>query len=146
MRKKDSKNKGSDLQKNVLKILAIVFMFGLIIFMTSNFIRSVTIMTEKVRILEKVEEEVDQLRMDNLELILQKGEIVSYEYVEKEARDKLKYTTDDEVVFVIPEELLQAEALEEELMRAKGVDLEETSKDTQDVLQIWLEFLFFNGV
>jgi cell division protein FtsB len=146
MKERGIKKKNAFLRGDFIKIVATVFMLGLILFMTSNFIRSVTVMTEKLRILEKVEEEVDQLRMDNLELILKKSEIVSYEYVEKEARDKLKYTKDEEIVFVIPEDLLKSEVLDEELMRAKGIDIEDSPKGPQDVLHIWIDFLFFSGV
>jgi cell division protein FtsB len=44
------------------------------------------------RILEIAQEDVEELRMKNLELVLEKSEIVSMEYIEKEARDKLRYS------------------------------------------------------
>ncbi len=133
-------------ENKLLKIAIIFAMLGLIAFLSYNLFRSLDITSEKLRILEIAQEDVGQLRMENLKLVLEKSEIVSIEYIEKEARDKLRFSKDDEVLFVIPDELLESPLIEEELALARGSSIDDGEKDTQEIFNIWLDFLFVSGI
>ena len=133
-------------RKNFLKILGIFLMFASVVFIGYHFFLTLNLTNEKLRIMEVAQEDVAQLRIENLELVLEKSEIVSMDYIEKEARDKLRYSQEDEVLFVIPDELLESEWIEQELEDAKGFQRKEESKDPEEIIKIWLEFLFVNGV
>ena len=133
-------------RKKIFKILGIFSMLAFVVFVGYHLFLTLNLTNEKLRILEIAQEDIAQLRIQNLELVLEKGEIVSIEYIEKEARDKLRYSQEDEVLFVIPEELLESEWIEQELEAAKGLQKKEEEKDTEEIIKIWLDFLFVNGV
>jgi cell division protein FtsB len=68
-----------------------------------NSVKSITTAYQRFLLLEQAKEEVSQLRMRNLELIQRREHILQEDYVEKEARDRLYYVKDGEVMVVLPE-------------------------------------------
>ncbi len=124
------------------KLIFILLMLSLVSFVTYHLFLAINIANEKLQILEIAKEDVAELRIRNLELILEKSEVVSMEYIEKEARDKLRYTSEGDTVFVIPEELLNSDFVEEELEVARGSSKNEGDKTPEEVFQIWFDFLF----
>ena len=133
-------------KKKFFKIFGIFLMVASVVFIGYHFFLTLNLTNEKLRILEIAQEDVAQLRIENLELVLEKTEIVSMDYIEKEARDKLRYSQEGEVLFVISDELLESEWIEQELEIVKGLQKKEEEKDAEEIIKIWLDFLFVNGV
>ena len=131
---------------NLKKMLFIFLMLSFIAFMAYHLFLAINIANEKLQILEIAQRDVAELRIRNLELVLEKGEVVSMEYIEKEARDKLRYSGEDEVLFVIPEDLINSEWVEQELALAKGSPTQDDDKSPEEIFQIWMDFLFSEGV
>ena len=69
--------------------------------------RSFRQMGQKISLLKQAEQEVAELRLENLELSLRIEDAGSIENLEKEARDRLNYGKENEVVFVIDEGLME---------------------------------------
>lgn len=67
---------------------------------------SVKITIQKLEILKKAEQEVEDLRLTNLHLSISIKDMSTDKYLEKEARDRLNFGGKDEVVFVIPDSTL----------------------------------------
>ncbi len=131
---------------NLKKILLVFLMLSFIAFMAYHLFLAINIANEKLQILKVAQTDVAELRIRNLELVLEKGEVVSMEYIEKEARDKLRYSGEEETLFVIPEELLNSEWIEQELELAKGSSTQDEEKGPEEIFQIWMNFLFSSGV
>lgn len=125
-----------------MKIFSVFLMLTFISFIGYHLFLAVNIANEKLHILEVAHKDVEELRIRNLELVLEKMEIVSMEYIEKEARDKLRYSKEGETLFVIPEELLSSEWVQKEYEVAKGPTDGVEEKTPEEIFQIWLNFLF----
>jgi cell division protein FtsB len=98
--------------------------------------RSFRQMGQKLSLLKQAEQEVTDLRLDNLELSLQLEEAGTIDNLEKEARDRLNYGEEGEVLFVIDEELVEVgKRRVEEILNPK--------QETEDVkvLAQWVEFI-----
>jgi len=67
---------------------------------------SVKIAIQKLEILKRAEQEVQDLRLTNLHLSISIKDMSTDRYLEKEARDRLNFGGQNEVVFVIPENSL----------------------------------------
>lgn len=68
---------------------------------------SIIITVKKVDILKEAEKEVNSLRLENLNLSIGIKDMSTDEYLEKEARDRLNFGGKGEVVFVIPETMIE---------------------------------------
>jgi len=146
MLKKNWKRRKSREKITFQKILSISLMLFFVAFMSYHLFLAVNIASERLQVLEIAQTDVEELRIRNLELILEKSEVVSDEYIEKEARDKLRYSAEDEILFVIPEDVLNSEWLSQELDKAKGLSEKDEDKTPEEIFQIWLDFLFLNNV
>lgn len=69
---------------------------------------SIKITVQKLEILKKAEQEVEDLRLTNLHLSVGVKDMSTDKYLEKEARDRLNFGGKDEVVFVIPGSTLES--------------------------------------
>ncbi len=139
----ENRRKKNKVQNSLKKPIIILLMLSFISFMSYHIFLSIQIADEKLRVLEIAKEDVAELRLRNLELVLEKTEIVSAEYLEKEARDKLRYGADDEKLFLIAEGMLESNWVEDELKKAKGeIFQEKPEKSPEEVFDIWVEFLF----
>jgi cell division protein FtsB len=88
-------------------LVKLVFI-GISIFFFYNIIHSVEITVQKLNILKAARKEVESLRVTNLELATQLQSMQSPEYIEVEARDRLNFSGANDVIFVIPEALLES--------------------------------------
>lgn len=146
MFKKNGRRRKIKERANLKKISLIFLMLSFTAFMAYHLFLAVNIANEKLQILQVAQKDVAELRIRNLQLVLEKGEVVSMEYIEKEARDKLRYSAEGEVLFVIPEDLVNSEWIEQELELAKGRSKQDEEKSPEEIFQIWIDFLFSNGV
>ena len=98
--------------------------------------RSFRQMGQKLSLLKQAEQEVTELRLENLELSLQLEEAGTIGSLEKEARDRLNYGEQGEVLFVIDEELV-------ELGKRRVDEILNPKQETEDVevLAQWIEFI-----
>ncbi|MBD3328994.1 hypothetical protein GF357_00670 [Candidatus Dojkabacteria bacterium] len=109
-----------------LQIVFIITSF----FLLYNVAKSIYQTNFKLQILQQAEKEVEGLRLENIDLVMESDRVIEDEYIEAEARNRLNYGLDGEIQLVIPDELVNAE-LEEDLVHA----------DSRSVLQEWLDFL-----
>jgi cell division protein FtsB len=98
--------------------------------------RSFRQMGQKLSLLKQAEQEVTDLRLDNLELSLQLEEAGTIDNLEKEARDRLNYGEEGEVLFVIDDELV-------EVGKRRVDEILNPKQETEDVkvLAQWVEFI-----
>ena len=108
-------------------------------FLVYNVAHSVNITTQKVDILKNARQEVEKLRVTNLELDTQLQNMQSSQYIEVEARDRLNYSGSGETSFVISDELM-ATAKE----RLDGI-LNEKTTDERANWQKW-GVVIVNGI
>jgi len=114
-----------------------IVLIGISILMLLSVYRSVKQMGQKISLLKQAEQEVRELRLENLELSINVNEAGSLENLEKEARDRLNYGDENELVFVIDDELIELgkEKIEEIL------NPEEEGSHI-DIVAQWIDFLF----
>jgi len=86
------------------------FLFS--IFFLVNTVRSIRLTIEKLAILKQAEEDVEELRLSNLELIQFSNLVKSNFYVELEGRDRLHLSQEDEFVIIISDDLLNSSELD----------------------------------
>jgi cell division protein FtsB len=84
-----------------------IVLIGVSILMLLSVYRSFKQMGQKISLLKQAEQEVQELRLENLELSLEVEEAGSISRLEKEARDRLNYGQEGEVAFVIGEDLIE---------------------------------------
>ena len=115
---------------------------GLSLFLLYNIGRSVQIATLKLEILRKAEREVDELRIENVELILRKDTVQAQDYIETEARNRLNYSQDGEILFVISDPVMEQASVElEEILTGR----EDEGVITRETWEQWYDF-FLLGV
>jgi cell division protein FtsB len=106
------------------------------IFLLYNVGHSISITVQKLNILQRARAEVDTLRLKNLELALLLDNIQGVEYLEIQARNRLKLSGEGEYIFIIPEEVL--EGVDSDLSNLLGLREE---KEQKEVYEIWKDFL-----
>jgi len=104
-------------------------------FLIYNVIKSVDITVKKLGVLSQAESEVDELRLKNIELILEKERVESMDYIETEARDRLNYLKNGDIVFVIPDDTLKVNL--EEVATVLKRDEKEVKRST---VEVWYDF------
>ena len=87
----------------IFKVSAIGISF---VFLYSVF-NSVVITIKKIDILKNAETEVNSLRLENLNLSIGIKDMSTDQCLEKEARDRLNFGGKGEIVFVIPENMIE---------------------------------------
>lgn len=106
------------------------------VFLLYNVSHSIDITIQKVNILKNARSEVETLRVTNLILATQLQNMQSPEYIEVEARDRLNFSGNKDLVFVIPDSLLDtAKERLDSILNGQKVESVET------VLQQWEELL-----
>lgn len=103
-RKPDKKTKGLGMSPFVSILLSVVFT-GLSLLLIVNSVKSVNRAYQRSKLLDQAEEEVQALRLRNLELLRERDNVSDGAYVEEQARDRLLYTKDGEVLLVLPESI-----------------------------------------
>jgi cell division protein FtsB len=98
--------------------------------------RSVKQMSQKISLLRQAEQEVRELRLKNLELSLRIENAGSIESLEKEARDRLNYGKENEIVFVIDDDLIEVGKEKVQAILYPEEDIVE-----EDVFDEWVDFI-----
>ena len=115
-------------------VVKLIFV-GISIFLLYNVLHSVDITIQKVNILKNARTEVESLRVTNLELATQLQSMQNPEYIEVEARDRLNFSGTNDVVFVIPDSLLQTAG------ERLSMILDERVEETKSNMEVWLDLL-----
>jgi len=118
----------------IFKVVVLVVV-GVILYSVYN---SAMITIQKLNILKRAEQEVQDLRLTNLHLSISIKDMSTDRYLEKEARDRLNFGGEGEVIFVIPENSLNiAQTQVQKLMEEK----EEGVYNEGSNLYKWVEFV-----
>ena len=140
VRKRQEKENG-DLLKKITGSraggLMLLFLSGLLIY---NVVKSIVITSEKLEILNQAENEVSDLRLNNLELLVLTEYMTSDEYLETEARNRLNLSKKGEVAFVIPEQILEKNISDVESI----LNSDEETSNTGNC-KVWYDF-FNTGI
>lgn len=102
-RKRKTKNKSLDSKPKFASFLISVVFLGLAGVMMVNSVRSIMTAYKRNQLLDQAKEDVYMLRKKNLELDQRREEVMGETYVETEARDRMYYSKDGEVVVVLPD-------------------------------------------
>lgn len=106
------------------------------ILMILSVYRSFKQMGQKVSLLKQAEQEVRNLRLENLNLSLQVEKAGTITTLEKEARNRLNYGQEGELIFVIGEDLVEVGK-----EKVQAILSPEKQESQEDVLDKWLDFL-----
>ena len=115
-------------------VVKLIFV-GISVFLLYNVLHSVDITIQKVNILKNARTEVESLRVTNLELATQLQSMQNPEYIEVEARDRLNFSGTNDVVFVIPDSLLDSAG------ERLSVILDEKVEENKSNMEVWLDLL-----
>ena len=138
-REKQRKSKFEDLF--TIKWVYLLAAIALGSYLAFQSVRSINITLQKLEIFDLAKEEVQELRVKNIELLLLSERVVSEKYIESAARDKLNYAKEGETLFIIPEELFEDEDLTEHVNYFDPNRVEEV--EDEDNFQIWIDFFRF---
>jgi cell division protein FtsB len=114
-----------------------IILIGISILMLLSVYRSIKQMGQKISLLKQAEQEVRELRLENLELSLEVDDAGSLENLEKEARDRLNYGDEGEIAFVIDDELIEVGKERVEKILNPKEEIEDI-----DIFAQWADFLF----
>ena len=112
-----------------------IVLLGVSVFLLYNVFHSVDITVQKVNILKSAREEVETLRVTNLELATQLQSMQNPEYIEVEARDRLNFSGTNDIVFVIPDSLLETAGERLDMILNEKEEVERSN------LEVWLDML-----
>lgn len=101
-----------------------------------NIANSINITIQKLDILKRAHVEVDDLRLENLELALLLNSMQSKEYLEVQARDRLSFTGESETVFIISESVLDKSKANLEKILYGNMEVEK-----KETYQVWKDFV-----
>lgn len=105
----ETAHRSSRNEKTVLLFspsISIILSFFLVILagaLVVNMVKSISVAYQRNLLLVQAEQDVDALRMRNLELLEKLDYVSSLAYVEQEARDQLQYTKDGETMVLLPD-------------------------------------------
>ncbi len=115
-----------------------IFFLGISAFILWSVYNSVNITIQKLEILKKAEREVEDLRIQNLYLSISVKDMSTDKYLEKEARNKLNFGDNGEILFVIPESVMtQAGKDISEIQQSRGRDIFEN----ENRWNVWVKFI-----
>lgn len=122
-----------------LKMVVNLGFLVLSFFLFYNIFRSIQITGAKLEILNRAEKEVDSLRVENIRLILEKDTVQSPDYIETEARNRLNYSKDGEILFIIPDSVLELAKEELEVI----ISGEKGGVEEKEIWKQWYDFFLF---
>ncbi|MCK9415803.1 MAG: septum formation initiator family protein [Candidatus Dojkabacteria bacterium] len=135
-RNRKSKEEGSIANRLLDSGIGKVVLIIVSILMILSVYRSFKQMGQKVSLLKQAEQEVRSLRLENLNLSLQVEKAGSITTLEKEARNRLNYGQEGELIFVIGEDLVEVGK-----EKIQAILYPEEQESQEDVLDEWLDFL-----
>lgn len=132
-------NKGnSELPQIFDSVFVKIFLIGISAFILWSVYNSVNITFQKLDILKRAEREVEDLRIQNLYLSISMKDMSTDKYLEREARNRLNFGDTGEIVFVIPENVMdQASSDVEKILESKQSNIFEPTF----TLNSWWDFL-----
>ena len=131
-----SNNEENFINKFLDSSVGKMILIGISVLMLLSVYRSVKQMGQKISLLKQAEQEVRELRLENLELSISVQEASSLENLEKEARDRLNYGKENELVFVIDDDLIElGEERVYEILNPQEEDMD------IDIVAQWRDFL-----
>lgn len=98
-----------------------------------NMAKSIATAYQRSQLLAQAEQEVDELRMRNLKLREKLDRVSGDEYVEQEARDRLQYSKDGEIMVLLPESLNDLSERSGVLGAASDADEEDEGKVKSEI-------------
>lgn len=102
--KERSKRTVEKIQPGISPVIRFFIQLSFLIisfFLIFNSFRAFQIANTKLAILKQAQQEVTDLRLKNIQLILEKGKIETDDYVETDIRNRLNYSKSNEIIFVI---------------------------------------------
>ena len=135
-RRSRTTEKESFLNRVLDSKLGQIILIAVSILMILSVYRSFKQMGQKISLLKQAEQEVRELRLENLELSLQIEEAGGIDTLEREARDRLNYGKEGEVVFVVDDELIEVGK-----ERVQAILNPKQELDDIDILGEWVDFL-----
>ena len=137
-REQFARKESSEFSQVFDSIFVKLFLIGISIFILWSVYNSVNITFQKLDILKKAEKEVEDLRIQNLYLSISMKDMSTGKYLEKEARDRLNFGNTGEIVFVIPDNVMnQADKDVEEILRSNDKSILEPDF----TLSLWMDFI-----
>ncbi len=137
-REDTSSKENSELPQIFDSIPVKIFLIGISVFILWSVYNSVNITFQKLDILKRAEREVEDLRIQNLYLSISMKDMSTDKYLEREARNRLNFGGTGEIVFVIPENVMdQATSDVEKILESKQSNIFEP----KFTLSSWLDFL-----
>ena len=131
-RRRIIEEKGSTNVSTFVSVALSLIFLGLAGLLIANSIKSVSSAYNRALLLDQAESEIEALRLRNLELIQEEKYVTSDPYVEGEARDRMLYSKDGEVLLVLPDD---TEVLGESDSTIEDSTAEEV--DQEDLLKGW---------
>jgi cell division protein FtsB len=110
----ESTNSNSSLRVLLNNIFVQIALLVVSVFILASVYNSFNITVQKLEILKQAEKEVEELRIRNLHLSISMKEMSTDKYLEKEARDRLNFGGDEEIVFILPKNALELASKEVE--------------------------------
>jgi cell division protein FtsB len=110
--KKKKKRGGRKSRSNFSESIITIVLIFVSIFLLYQTGKSIYITSVKLQIVEDARQEVNKVRLDYLQSYVENSKIQTDDYVETESRNRLRYSKDGEVIFVIPENLVENESLD----------------------------------
>lgn len=133
-----SKKETSEFIQIFDSIFVKILLLGISAFILWSVYNSINITFQKLDILKRAEKEVEDLRIENLYLSISMKDMSTDKYLEKEARDRLNFGDTNEIVFVIPDNV----------MNQAGIDVNTTLESSRReipepkfTLSSWVEFI-----
>ncbi len=125
----------SQISNSWLFKIFVLVVSGVIFYSVFN---SVKLTIQKLEILRKAEQEVEELRLENLHLSIGIKDMSTDKYLEKEARDRLNFGGKGEIVFVIPDSTL--ELAKKKVDSIVNPEVESVYENGNNINE-WMEFL-----
>lgn len=92
--------------------IAVVISISIIVLMAYNIGRSITQTAQKLEIIKYAQEEVEQLRLENIKLIMEKEKMRKDDFIELEARNRLNYARSGDTVAIFSRGLVEKSEFE----------------------------------
>ena len=141
--KEDQRHPTSKQSGSVWTALIEIALLGVSFFLLYNVGKSIYITNEKMKILTSAEKEVNDLRLQNLSLILEKNNVNSDTYIEMQARDRLNLSKEGDILFVIPDSVLENTKIVGQDAQGNSSVLGANDKKTK--ISVWTDF-FIQGI
>lgn len=132
----------------IIRSIYLAGVFALSCFLLLQSIRSIKLTNQKVNIFELAQVEVDKLRLENITLLQEKDTVMTDDYIQTIARNRLNYSKEGEISFVIPPELLEDPILDQYLESFAKYEVDggnNSLKTEKNFFKSWVDF-FIKGV